>query len=110
MMLFYQCYLKQQLQRLATSISWYRWYKELTSLAVILNGVIIYALGNKFLKLFRITNPIARGLALGTSRSRIRCSTSKELGPVEESMASIALVLVGVVVVAVVPVFVAIFF
>ena len=28
--------------------------KELTSLAVILNGVIIYALGNKFLKLFEL--------------------------------------------------------
>ena len=52
--------------------------KELTSLAVILNGVIIYALGNKFLKLFRITNPIARGLALGTS-GHIRCSTSQRI-------------------------------
>src|SRR5699024_11780088 len=41
--------------------------KELTSLAVILNAVIIMALGNKLLKLFNITNPIARGLALGTS-------------------------------------------
>lgn len=84
--------------------------KELTSLAVILNGVIIYALGNKFLKLFRITNPIARGLALGTSGHTLGVAPAKELGPVEESMASIALVLVGVVVVAVVPVFVAIFF
>lgn len=33
--------------------------KELTSLAVILNGVIIYALGSKLIKLFNITNPIA---------------------------------------------------
>lgn len=40
---------------------------ELTSLAVILNAVIIYALGKKLLEVFNISNPIARGLALGTS-------------------------------------------
>lgn len=84
--------------------------KELTSLAVILNGVIIYALGSKFLKVFRITNPIARGLALGTSGHTLGVAPAKELGPVEESMASISLVLVGVVVVIVVPIFTAIFF
>ena len=54
------------------------------------------------MKLFRITNPIARGLALGTSGHTLGVAPAKEL---EESMASIALVLVGVVVVAVVPVF-----
>ena len=55
MMLFYQCYLKQQLQRLRLPVSaGIGGIKELTSLAVILNGVIIYALGNKFLKLFQL--------------------------------------------------------
>ncbi|MQJ50538.1 antiholin LrgB, partial [Escherichia coli] len=63
-----------------------------------------------FLKLLRITNPLARGLALGTRGHTLGVAPAKESGPVEESMASIALVLVGVVVVAVVPVFVAIFF
>jgi len=80
--------------------------KELTSLAVILNAVIIMALGNKLLKLFNITNPIARGLALGTSGHTLGVAAAKELGEVEESMASISLVLVGIVVVAVVPFFV----
>ena len=41
--------------------------KELTSLAVILNAVVISALGTKIVKWFKISNPIARGLALGTS-------------------------------------------
>lgn len=41
--------------------------KELTSLAVILNAVVISALGGKIVKMFKISNPIARGLALGTS-------------------------------------------
>ncbi|AKS66229.1 antiholin LrgB [Staphylococcus schleiferi] len=84
--------------------------KELTSLAVILNAVIIYALGNKLLKWFHIDNKIARGLALGTSGHTLGVAAAKELGEVEESMASIAIVLVGVIVVAVVPVLTAIFF
>jgi len=58
------------------------------------------------LKLFNITNPIARGLALGTSGHTLGVAAAKELGEVEESMASISLVLVGIVVVAVVPFFV----
>ncbi|MDF0244200.1 antiholin-like protein LrgB [Staphylococcus pseudintermedius] len=84
--------------------------KELTSLAVILNAVIIYALGNKLLKWFHIDDPIARGLSLGTSGHMLGVAAAKELGPVEESMASIAIVLVGVVVVAVVPILTLIFF
>ncbi|EKU48127.1 antiholin-like protein LrgB [Staphylococcus massiliensis] len=84
--------------------------KELTSLAVILNGVIIYALGNQLLKLFHIKNPIARGLALGTSGHALGVTAAKDLGQVEESMASISLVIVGVIVVAVVPILTTIFF
>lgn len=77
--------------------------KELTSLAVILNAVIIYALGNKLLRFFHIDNPIARGLALGTSGHTLGVSAAQELGETETSMASIAVVLVGVIVVAIVP-------
>lgn len=81
---------------------------ELTSLAVILNAVIIYALGNKMLKLFHINHPIARGLALGTSGHSLGVSAAQELGETETSMASIAIVLVGVIVVAIVPILAAI--
>ncbi|RIP18203.1 antiholin-like protein LrgB, partial [Staphylococcus gallinarum] len=78
--------------------------KELTSLAVILNGVIIYALGSKLIKLFNITNPIARGLALGTSGHSLGVSSAQEFGETEASMASISLVIVGVIVVIVAPI------
>lgn len=78
--------------------------KELTSLAVILNAVVISALGAKIVKLFKISNPIARGLALGTSGHTLGVAAAKELGKTEESMGSIAVVIVGVIVVAVVPI------
>ena len=57
--------------------------KELTSLAVILNAVVISALG---------TNGHTLGVA-----------AAKELGETEESMGSIAVVIVGVIIVAIVP-------
>ena len=75
--------------------------KELTSLAVILNAVVISALGTKIVKWFKISNPIARGLALGTSGHTL--GVAKELGETEESMGSIAVVIVGVIIVAIVP-------
>ena len=75
--------------------------KELTSLAVILNAVVISALGGKIVKMFKISNPIARGLALGTSGHTV--AAAKELGETEESMGSIAVVIVGVIIVVIVP-------
>ena len=77
--------------------------KELTSLAVILNSVVISALGTKIVKWFKISNPIARGLALGTSGHTLGVATAKDLGETEESMGSIAVVIVGVIIVAIVP-------
>lgn len=77
--------------------------KELTSLAVILNAVVISALGTKIVKWFKISNPIARGLALGTSGHTLGVAAAKELGETEESMGSIAVVIVGVIIVAIVP-------
>ena len=64
MILSHQCYHKQTTAIALPVSEGISGIKELTSLAVILNAVIIMALGNKLLKLFNITNPIARGLAL----------------------------------------------
>ncbi|MFO7232930.1 LrgB family protein, partial [Enterococcus faecium] len=53
---------------------------------------------------FNITNPIARGLALGTSGHSLGVSSAQEFGETEASMASISLVIVGVIVVVVAPI------
>ena len=78
--------------------------KVLTSLAVILNAVVISALGTKIVQWFKITNPIAHGLALGSSGHTLGVAAAKDLGETEESMGSIAVVIVGVIVVAIVPI------
>jgi len=77
----------------------------ITSFAVIFNAVIVYALGALFLKTFRVKNPIARGLALGTSGHALGVAVGMEMGEVEAAMASIAVVVVGVVTVVVIPLF-----
>ncbi len=65
MMLFYQCYLKQR-QRLCYQYqARYRWYKRINIISSYFKCVIIYALGNKFLKLFESLTLLPRGLALG---------------------------------------------
>jgi holin-like protein LrgB len=78
----------------------------ITSFAVIFNAVIVYALGAFFLKLFRVKNPIAKGLALGTSGHALGVAIGIEMGEVEAAMASIAVVIVGVVTVVIIPIFV----
>lgn len=77
---------------------------ELTSLSCILNGVIIYVLAKPLIQLFKIKDPIARGLALGTAGHALGVSAAKDFGQVEESMGSIALVVVGIIVTVVVPI------
>ncbi|MEJ7365951.1 LrgB family protein, partial [Staphylococcus epidermidis] len=62
------------------------------------------ALGTKIVQWFKITNPIARGLALGSSGHTLGVAAAKDLGETEESMGSIAVVIVGVIVVAIVPI------
>lgn len=78
----------------------------ITSFAVIFNAVVVYALGALFLKIFKVNNPISKGLALGTSGHALGVSVSIEMGEVEAAMASIAVVVVGIVTVVVVPLFV----
>lgn len=80
---------------------------SVTSFAVIFNAVIVYAVGRFLLEKFNISNPIARGLALGTGGHALGVAVALEMGEVEGAMASIAMVVVGVITVIVVPVFVA---
>lgn len=79
---------------------------SITALACILNAVVIYALGNWLVKIFRLNNdPIGCGLGLGTSGHTIGSAFALEQGSVQGAMAAIAVVIIGVVVDLIVPVF-----
>lgn len=79
---------------------------SITALACILNAVVIYALGNWLVKIFRLNNdPIGCGLGLGTAGHTIGSAFALEQGSVQGAMAAIAVVIIGVVVDLVVPIF-----
>lgn len=79
--------------------------QSITAFAVIFTAVLIYALGKNLIKLFNIKNPISRGLALGASGHALGVSVGLELGETEAAMASLSVVVVGLVTVVLVPVF-----
>ncbi|CUS25459.1 holin protein LrgB [Paucilactobacillus oligofermentans DSM 15707 = LMG 22743] len=79
---------------------------SVTAMAVILNAVIIYALGDFLIKAFRLgKSRIGTGLGLGTAGHAVGSAKAIQIGSVEGSMASIAVVIIGVVVDLVVPAF-----
>ncbi|WP_171315884.1 antiholin-like protein LrgB [Enterococcus cecorum] len=78
---------------------------SITAFTVIFNGVLTYSLGKMALRYFRIKDEIAQGLSLGAAGHALGVAVSMELGETETAMASIAVVIVGLVTVVVVPIF-----
>lgn len=78
---------------------------SITAFTVIFNGVMTYALGKMALRYFKIKDEIAQGLSLGAAGHALGVAVSMELGETETAMASIAVVIVGLVTVVVVPIF-----
>ncbi len=77
-----------------------------TATACILNSVIIYALGDWLVKFFRIDkDPIGAGLGLGTAGHTVGSAKAVQLGSIQGSMASIAVVIISIVVDLLVPPF-----
>ena len=78
---------------------------SITAFTGIFNGVLTYALGKMALRYFKIKDEIAQGLSLGAAGHALGVAVSMELGETETAMASIAVVIVGLVTVVVVPIF-----
>lgn len=76
---------------------------SLTAFSVIFNGVIVFALGNRILKWFKVEDPIVKGLALGSAGHSLGVLVALEMGETEAAMASVAVVIIGLITVFVVP-------
>lgn len=72
---------------------------------IVITGVIGNMLGELLLKLFRITDPIAKGIALGSSAHVMGTSRAMEIGEVEGAMSSLSVVVSGIITVAAAAVF-----
>ena len=67
----------------------------ITEAVIIVTGVIGNVIGEAVCKLFRIYEPIAKGLALGTSSHAIGTAKALEMGEVEGAMSSLAIAVAG---------------
>lgn len=72
----------------------------ITAVLVIFTGVMGNLSAEWFLKLIRVTEPAARGVAIGTASHAIGTSRAMEMGPVEGAMSSLSIAVAGVITVA----------
>ncbi len=67
---------------------------------IIITGVVGNMLGDMLLKLFRISEPVAKGIALGSSAHVMGTSKAMEIGEIEGAMSSLSVVVSGILTVA----------
>ena len=75
----------------------------LTVVSIIVTGIIGNIIADLVFQLLKIEEPMAKGLALGTSANAIGTARALELGEVEGAMSSLAIAVAGVLTVIVVP-------
>ena len=68
----------------------------LTVVAISITGISGNVLCEAILKLFKITEPIAKGLAIGTSAHALGTAKAMEIGEIEGAMSSLAIVVTGI--------------
>lgn len=71
-------------------------YVTITVAIIVLTGVVGNIFGEIICKIFHITEPIAKGLALGTSSHAIGTAKAMEMGEVEGAMSSLSIAVSGI--------------
>lgn len=77
----------------------------ITVAVIILTGIQGNIIAEGILRLLRITEPVARGLAIGTSAHAIGTTRAMELGETEGAMSSLAIAVAGLITVAAASIF-----
>lgn len=76
----------------------------LTAGVIILTGIVGNLMATGLCRLCRITDPVAKGVAIGTCSHAIGTSKALEMGQVEGAMSSLAIALAGIMTAVIVPV------
>ena len=79
--------------------------EALTAIFIIITGVTGNVVSNFVFRLFRITDPVAKGVALGTSSHAVGTSRAMEYGEIEGAMGSLSIVTAGLLTVVLTPLF-----
>lgn len=70
-------------------------YTDLTAAVIIVTGILGNLLAPTLCKLFRITEPVAKGIAIGTSSHAMGTAKAMEMGEVEGAMSSLSIAIAG---------------
>lgn len=77
----------------------------ITVAVIIITGVLGNVLAEFVCKLFRITEPIAKGIGIGSAAHAIGTAKALELGEVEGAMSSLSIAIAGILTVIMAPLF-----
>lgn len=71
-------------------------YVNLTAAVIIITGVLGNVMAPLLCRLFRITEPVAKGIAIGTSAHAVGTAKAMEMGEVEGAMSSLSIAVAGI--------------
>ena len=83
-------------------------YISVTVVVIVVTGVLGNIFAEQALKIMRIKEPIARGIAIGSASHAVGTAKAMELGPIEGAMSSLSIVVSGILTVIGAPFFAAI--
>lgn len=75
-------------------------YVSITVAVILITGILGNVIAEHVCRLFKITDPVARGVAIGSSSHAIGTAKAMELGQIEGAMSSLSIVISGVLTVA----------
>ena len=71
-------------------------YVPLAVVVIVITGVLGNVIAEGVLKFFKIEEPIAKGIAIGSSSHAVGTAKAMEIGPVEGAMSSLSIVVCGI--------------
>ena len=74
-----------------------------TTAAIVFTGIFASIMGPAFCRIFRLTDPVAQGVAFGTAGHVIGTSKANELSPLTGAVSSLSLVVAGLITAVVLP-------
>ena len=72
-------------------------YPAITVPVIIITGLVGNVVAEPFLKLLRVTDPVAKGIAIGSSSHALGTAKALEMGEVEGAMASLSIATSGLI-------------
>ena len=80
-------------------------FVTITVAVIIITGVIGNMLAETFCRIFKIEEPVAKGIAIGASSHAVGTVKAMEIGEIEGAMSSLAIAVAGLLTVLLAPVF-----